>query len=210
MKSIEMKCAIRPALGKKESKKERKENLIPCVLYGGEEIVHFSTHENQFLPLVYSHEVCTVILKMNGSSYNAILKDIQFHPVTDKILHADFLHIHENKKVNIAVPVHAHGFAEGVRQGGKLYLEHRLLKVHALLKNLPDHIDIDVTELLVGQAIRIGDIHVKDVEFIEPKNVVVASVKITRASKETEEPEAAKAAETPAPATEETPSKEKK
>ena len=186
MKSIEINCVVRPAVGKKESRKERKENLVPCVLYGGGENIHFSAHENQFLPLVYSHEVCTVILKMNGSSYNALLKDIQFHPVTDKILHADFFQIHENKKVNISVPVRVHGFAEGVRQGGKLYLEHRLLKVRALLKHLPDHIDVEVTALGVGDAVRIGDIHVPDIELVEQKSVVIASVKMTRVSKEME------------------------
>ncbi|MCX6258288.1 MAG: 50S ribosomal protein L25/general stress protein Ctc [Bacteroidia bacterium] len=191
MKSIEINGVVRPALGKKGSKKERKELSVPCVLYGeGSENLHFSAHENQFLPLVYSHEVCTVRINVGGKSYNALLKDIQFHPVTDKILHSDFFLIHDEKKVNIGVPVHVNGFAEGVRAGGKLHLEHRKLKVKALLKHLPDHIDLDVTELGVGQNIRIGDIHIPNVELTEQKNVVVVSVKITRAAKEVEVAEA--------------------
>lgn len=187
MKSVEIRGVLRTDLGKKGTKKERKNKLVPCVLYGeGFENVHFSAEENEFLPLVYSHEVCTVVIKTEGKEHKALLKDIQFHPLTDKILHADFYIIHEGKKVNIAVPVRVSGFAEGVRQGGKLYLEHRKLKVKALLEHLPDHIDIDVTDLGVGKSIRVGDINLPNVEFTEPKNIVVASVKITRASKEIE------------------------
>jgi large subunit ribosomal protein L25 len=187
MKIVEINGVVRPAVGKKGSKIERKKLFVPCVLYGqGSENLHFSAFENEFLPLVYSHEVCTVNLNVEGKTYSALLKDIQFHPVTDKILHIDFYLIKENRKVNIGVPVHVHGFAEGVRAGGKLHLEHRKMKVKALLKDLPDHIDLDVTDLGVGKVIRIGDINIPNVEFTEQKSIVVVSVKMTRATKELE------------------------
>ena len=183
MKSLEIKGIIRETTGKKDTKKLRKENNIPSVLYGGKENIHFTAHHNSFLKLVYSPNVYTLKLNIDGKQYNAVLHDIQFHPVSDKILHIDFLEIFEDKKVIIQIPVKLIGFAKGIQEGGKQRLEIRKLKVCAFLKDLPDTLDINVENLSLGESIKVGELSFDNLELMDSKNEDVVSVKITRVAK---------------------------
>ncbi len=199
MKLLEIKCSLRDAVGKKDSKKLRRQGNVPCVLYGGEENIHFTAPENDFRHLVYSPSVHLLKLDIGGTVYNAILQDIQFHPVTDKILHMDFYRVYEDKPVSIEVPVQLNGVPEGVKQGGKLALEARRLRVRALPGDLPDILHVDVTNIGLGKSIKVGELGFDGLEMLDSPNHVVASVKLTRASRgltpEEEEAEAAAEAE---------------
>ena len=183
MKSISISAKRRENLGKVDTKKVRKEGNIPCVMYGGEEVIHFSAPVNDFRHLIYTPNVYLVDLDIDGVSHRAIIKDIQFHPVSDKVLHIDFMEIFAGKPVEIAVPVKVTGFAEGVKAGGKLTLQTRRLRVKALPKDLPDDVTIDVTELTLGKSIKIGELDFENLELLDPKNSVVVSVKLTRAAR---------------------------
>jgi len=183
MKTKEVNGKRRESVGKTNSKFLRKQDLIPCVMYGGDEIIHFSSHNLEIGKLVYTDKVYIVKLSIDGKEYQAILKDLQFHPVTDKIIHVDFIQVSEDKKIDISIPIILNGFSEGVKQGGKLALEHRRLKVKAFLKDLPDQLDVDITNLLLGKTIQIGDLEFENMELIEPKNWVIASVKLTRVAR---------------------------
>ncbi len=183
MKTITIKGNVRENVGKINTKMLRKNNNIPCVLYGGGETVHFSAHENEMRNLVYTNHVYLINLEIDGKSYLATQKDIQFHPVSDKILHMDFYQITEGKPIVIKVPVVLHGLAKGVQEGGKLALEHRRLSVKALSKDLPDQLDIDISELTLGKTIKVGELSFENLQLIDPKNWVVASVRLTRISR---------------------------
>jgi len=191
MKSIEINGINREAFGKKANKKLRAENNVPCVLYGGAENIHFYAHENLFKELIYSPNVYIVNINVGEKKWNAILQEIQYHPVTDKIFHIDFFEVYPDKKVTIGVPIKLYGHSIGVKEGGKLILEHRKLKVRGLFCNLPDSIDINVENLSLGKSVKVNEIEVKDFRILEPENSVVVSVKLTRASKDAEEAEAA-------------------
>ena len=200
MKTIKIKGTKRESVGKTNAKLLRKTDMIPCVLYGGKDNVHFSSHALELGKILYTPEVYIVKLDVDGNEVNAILKEVQFHPVTDKILHIDFLQVFDDKKVEIKVPVVLYGFSVGVKQGGKLYLQLRKLTAKALLKDIPDSLKIDVTKLSLGKTIKIGDLKFPNIEITDPKNWVVATVKLTRvarglAAEEEAEEEAAAAAE---------------
>ncbi len=183
MKSIELKGVVREATGKKDSKRLRKEERVPCVLYGGEQNVHFSVLVKDLRDLVYTPNVYLVDLSIDGNTHKAIVKDIQFHAVTDEILHMDFLEIFEDKAVEISIPVTLKGLAVGVKAGGKLQTLNRKLKVKALPKYLPDTLDVDVTKLQLGKSIKVGDVSFENVDILNSSNTVIASVKLTRAAK---------------------------
>lgn len=190
---------MRDAVGKKDSKKLRRQGNVPCVLYGGGENIHFTAPENDFRHLVYSPNVHLLKLDIGGTVYDGILQDIQFHPVTDKIFHMDFYRVYEDKPVSIEVPVQLNGVPEGVKQGGKLALEARRLKVRALPGDLPDILHIDVSGIGLGKSIKVGELGFDGLEMLDFPNLVVASVKLTRASRgmtpEEEEAEAEAEAE---------------
>jgi large subunit ribosomal protein L25 len=183
MQTIEINGEIRTNLGKKATKQVRIDEKVPCVLYGGSEIFHFSVVETEFKDLVYSPNVHLVSIKLNGKQYNAIKQDIQYHPVSDKILHVDFLAITEDKPIIIEIPVKLNGLAEGVKAGGKLQLEMRKLKVKALAKDLPDTLDINIDNLALGKTIQVKELSFPNVEVLNAKNAVVVSVKLTRAAR---------------------------
>ena len=199
MKSIEIKGKLREKIGKSNSRKLRSQGNVPCVIYGEGENIHFYAHENDFRKMIYSPNVFRVKLDIEGKKYEAVLQDIQFHPVTDSILHIDFYQIREDKPVTVNVPVQFSGVAEGVKEGGKLLCEMRWMKVRGLPNHLPDMIDLDVTGLKLGNSIKIGDLDYSNLELMHSKNSVVASVKLTRVSKgalpEEEEAEAEAEAE---------------
>ncbi len=183
MKSVEIKCNLRESLGKKDSKTLRIQEKIPCVLYGGKENVHFWAFERDFRQLIFTPNVYLIDLNIGGKVVNAIIQDIQYHPVSDRIIHVDFIQIFPDKKVIIEIPVQVNGVAAGVKDGGKLIVSMRKLKVRALPKYLPDVLDIDVTEVGLGKTIKVGDMVFPDIELVDPKNSVVVSVKLTRAAR---------------------------
>jgi len=180
MKSVSISGSSRANVGKRDSKDLRNAGQVPCVLYGGKEQFHFSAPYNDFSPLVYTPNVYTVNLTIDGKEYKALMQDIQFDPVNDKILHIDFLLLHEDKHVVIDLPVRIEGTSVGVRQGGKLLTPVRKLKVRALPKNLPDSIPVNVENLGIGQTVKVAEIQKEGVQFLDTPNMVVATVRMTR------------------------------
>mgnify|MGYP000900177658 FL=1 len=180
MKSITIQGQKRESVGKKSTKALRDAELVPCVVYGGAEPLNFSTEEKSFKNLVYTPDAHTVELVINGEKINAVLQDIQFHPITDRILHADFYQLSADKPVIMEVPVKITGRAKGVVAGGVLRQSFRKLRVKAIPANLPDEIIVDVTPLKIGNKLYIGDIKSEAYTFMHPDNAVVAAVKMSR------------------------------
>jgi large subunit ribosomal protein L25 len=183
MKSLEIVGFKRANLGKVDAKALRLEALVPCVLYGGQEQVHFSVPMILFRELVYTPEVHLVDLNIEGSHFRAALQEVQFHPVNDMILHADFMELNDEKPVRIDIPVRLEGTATGVTKGGKLVQVLRKLKVLALPANLPDFIPVDVSGLDLGKTVKVSAITTDGYTILNPPSVPVASVEIPRALK---------------------------
>ncbi len=202
MKSITINGSQRESVGKKDSKALRNAGQVPCVLYGGDKPVHFSAPELAFSKLVYTPNAHTVVIALeNGTSLNAIMQDIQFHPVTDKILHVDFYQLFEDKEITMEIPVHIIGTSKGVLSGGVLRRNQRKLRVKALPSNLPDFVEADITPLKIGSKLYITSLENPDYKFLHPDNTVVCQVRRSRASvAEFEEEEEAAAAEAAAEA----------
>ena len=189
MKSITIKGSTRERVGKVATKALRNADKVPCVLYGGDNPLHFSANELDFSKLVYTPNAHTVVLDINGDQkINAILQDIQFHPVSDKILHVDFYQLSEDKEVNMEIPVVIEGSAPGVLlEGGTLEISKRKLKVRALPKNLPDFINVDISSLKLGNKILTADLESEGFSILHPDNTVVCKVRTSRASMSLEE-----------------------
>ena len=183
MKKFEIKGTARQALGKKDTRTLRAQDLVPCVLYGGEAPVHFYAPESDFRKLVYTPKVYQAELNIDGKVYSAFMQELQFHPVTDKLLHIDFLEVHDKKALKIDLPVRLDGYAKGIQQGGRLKANLRTLKVKGIFKNLRDEIVIDVTNLGIGESIRVSDIKTDGYEITNHKSIPVATVVVTRAAK---------------------------
>jgi large subunit ribosomal protein L25 len=183
MKTFELKGTLRADLGKKATKAVRASESIPCVIYGGNENTHFTATASDVRKLVYSPEVFLVDLDIEGKQVKTIMKALQFHPVSDKILHIDFLEVFETKPVTVEIPVQLEGLAEGVKAGGKLSLEMRKLKVKGVYPQIPEKITIDVTALGLGKSIQVGNVSAENLEILNAKNAVVAQVKLTRAAR---------------------------
>jgi large subunit ribosomal protein L25 len=183
MKTIGIKGSVRQSIGKKSTKELRKNGMVPCVLYGGEEVIHFQAEESEFRKIIYTPKVFLLDIDVDGTVYKGILQDIQFHPVVEQILHIDFLKISDDKHVKIDIPVRTEGYAKGIQQGGALKLNLRTLRVKALAKDLPDEIVVDVTELALGQSTRVSDVSIEGIELLNTPSVPVATVSITRAAR---------------------------
>lgn len=190
MKSIEIKGSLRTETGKKATRELRKENGVPCVLYGiqkdenGNQVAtHFTVPTEGLRNLVYTPHIYVVDLNIDGKVVNAIMKDIQFHPVTDAILHVDFLQIDEANPIVMEVPVQLEGLAEGVKAGGKLALQIRKLKVKALYNVIPERLIVDVTSLGLGKTIKVGELNYEGLQLLNAKEAVVCAVKLTRAAR---------------------------
>jgi large subunit ribosomal protein L25 len=194
MKTIEIKGSLRKELGKKSSKLTRKDGNVPCVIYGKEENIHFHAHENSFKKLVYTHEAHLVKVNLEGQEYKAVMQDIQFHPVTDKILHVDFVRVFDEKPVIISMPVTVTGDSVGVKAGGKLIVKRRNLKIKGLVNDLPEDLHVDVTDLKIHHSIKVGDLAFDKIELLDPKITTVVTVATSRVALKTEEEEAAEAA----------------
>jgi large subunit ribosomal protein L25 len=181
MKAIEIIGFKRANLGKAEAKQLRADSNVPCVLYGGKEQVHFFSPMILFRDLVYTPDVHVVNLNVEGTEYKAILQDIQFHPVSEVILHADFLELKDNTPVKMDIPLKFEGTAPGVIVGGKLLVKFRTVKIKALPKDLPDFISVDINKLELGKSIKVGDIKVDNVEILTSPLVTIATVEVPRA-----------------------------
>jgi large subunit ribosomal protein L25 len=180
MKTIEINGAKRTNISKQEVKNLRGSEMVPCVLYGGEEQVHFSTDLSSFKGLVYTPDVHMVKLSVDGKEYQCVIQDVQYHPVTDVIIHADFLQVFDNKPVTMSIPVKLTGASEGVKMGGKLVTKYRRLKVKALPAHLPDFISVDISPMKIGDAIRVRDLNLSEVTLLESPANVIVSVNMTR------------------------------
>jgi large subunit ribosomal protein L25 len=209
MKTIEIKGSFRTELGKKSSKEIRKAGSVPCVIYGKEKNIHFHAPELAFKNLIYTHEAHLVNLNLDNTLCKVVIKDIQFHPVSDKILHIDFIEIFEDKPVVISVPVTVHGDSVGVIAGGKLSIKKRNLKVKGFPKDLPEFIPVDITNLKIHEGVKVGDLVMDKIEFLDMKKSMVLSIATSRVAAKSEEEvaaeaatEATNAAAAPAPAAE--------
>lgn len=201
MKSIAIKSSLRTDLGKKSSTLLRRSGQVPCVLYGGKTPVHFCAPEMDFKKLVFTPNVYTVDLTVDNQEYKAVMRDIQFHPVTDRIVHIDFFELDAKTPVAVDIPIRINGTAIGVREGGVLLTKMRKLKVKALPKDLPDTIEINVETLAIGKAVRVGDVKIANAEILDKANNTITAVKTARAVVE-ETPVAAVTTEGAAPAAE--------
>lgn len=181
MQAITIKGSERESVGKLSTKALRNAEKVPCVLYGGEKPIHFSADEISFKGLVYTSNAHTVVIELEGHQpYEAVLQDIQFHPVTDRILHIDFFQLFEDKLVNMNIPVRLEGNSPGVRNGGRLLFRKRKLTVRALPANLPDGIMVDISKLRIGGTISVGDVKTEEYTFLHPDNTSIVQVKASR------------------------------
>ena len=183
MKTLEIKATKRDGFGKKAAKAYRREGLIPCVIYGGGEETAFTVDTKSVKPLIYSPNSYVVEINIDGKVETAVMREVQFHPVREEILHIDFYRVQEGKPVAVNVPVRLTGNAEGVKIGGKLALSARKLTVKGLVEFIPDEIVVDVTPLKVGQTIFVGDLQFENLQFVTPATTAVCAVRVTRATR---------------------------
>ena len=189
MKQITIEGTSRADLGKKATKAVRANGNVPCVLYGEKKdengkpvAIHFEVSEKQINKLVFTPHIYLVDIKIDGEDHKGIMKEIQFHPVKDNVLHVDFFEVHAEKPIVMGVPIAAKGLADGVRAGGRLMMMIRKLQVRALYENIPEKLDVDVTKLQLGKSINAGHLSYEHLEIITPKEVIVCTVKMTRAA----------------------------
>ena len=189
MKSITINGSKRESVGKKATKALRNAGQVPCVLYGGDQPVHFSAAELEFSKLVYTANAHTVVIALGDVSYNAVLQDIQFHPVTENILHIDFYQLFDNKEIAMDIPVILNGMPLGVRAGGVLRRNRRKLRIKALPTNLPDNIQIDISGLKIGDKVYVSELSNDAYNFLHSDNTVVCQVKQSRVTVELDDEE---------------------
>lgn len=190
MKSITIKGSERESVGKKATKALRNAGKVPCVVYGGGKPLHFSANELAFRNLVYTSNAHTVLIELeNGDKIDAVMQDIQFHPVTDKIIHIDFYQLFKDKEVTMNIPVSLNGNSPGVKNGGRLLFRKRKLIIKALPDNLPDFFNVDISKLKIGDNIAVESLLSDDFSILHPDSTVVVQVKTARAAVETEEEE---------------------
>ena len=182
MKSITIKGSQRESVGKAASKALRNAGQVPCVLYGGDNVLHFSAPELAFKNIVYTPNVYTAAIELNGKTYNAILQDIQFDPVSDKIIHIDFYQLHKDKEITIEVPIQIEGTSPGIMAGGTLRIVNRKLKVKALPDNLPDFVPVDISGLEMGNKLYVTKLAQDKYKIMHPDNTVVCQVRVSRAA----------------------------
>jgi len=180
MESISLNGNKRTERGTTAARAIRKENKVPCVIYGGKENIHFTVNELQFSKIIHTPKVYFINLAIDGTNFKAIIKDVQFHPVTDKPLHVDFLEVIEDKLLTVNIPIKITGTSKGVLNGGKLRIVTRKLKINGLPSALPESIEIDITKLKIGQTIKVDELNVDGITFLDAKNAVVVAVKTSR------------------------------
>lgn len=196
MKTVSLSGSPRVSVGKKGATSLRKEGRIPSVVYGGKDQVHFSISENDAKKLVFTPNVYLIELDIDGKKSKVILQETQIHPVTDRVIHLDFLEISDDVPFKISLPVSLEGFSKGVRNGGKLNQNFRKLRVFGLAKDMPDAVSIDITPIKIGDKVRVTDLSVSGLNFLDPKNAVVVGVQTARVIIEEEEEEEEEGSET--------------
>ena len=182
MKKISISARKRTELGKKATRNLRKEGHVPCVMYGGTEVIHFHAHENDFRNIIYTPDAFIIEVNINGSSHKAVIQELQFHPVTDRLNHIDFVEVFDNKPVTMDIPIRLTGASIGIKNGGKPRQRRRVLKVRGLIDNLPDTLDIDITDVEIGDVIKIGDLAYDNLEILDPKRSMIFAVVSSRVS----------------------------
>lgn len=182
MKTFELEGEIRTDFGKKAANSMRSQGLIPCIVYGGKdsENISFTVKNSDVIKLIYTPEVFIVNLTLGDRKLKTVLKEAQFHPVKDQVIHMDFLHVYDDVPVVVNIPVRLKGLAPGVKAGGKLYLDMRRLTARALHQNLPETLEINVSKLKLGQSIQVGDLEFENIEILNSKNALVCRVQTTR------------------------------
>lgn len=183
MNILEIKASKRDAFGKKESKHFRKEGLIPCVIYGNNESISVCVDEKDVKPLIFTPNSYIVQFDVDGEKIKAVIREVQYHPVRDNILHIDFYHIVGDKPISIDIPVLLTGVSEGVKQGGKLALSKRKLRVLGKEEDLPNELTIDVSSLELGKSIFVGDLDFDGLQILTPASTAVCAVRMTRAAR---------------------------
>lgn len=183
MQHIEIPAKVRADFGKKASTAVRAENCVPCVIYGDGETLHFSVVKTDLKQLIYTPQSYIVVFDIAGKKENAVMREVQFHPVTDEPIHIDFYRVTKGKTITIDLPVKLIGSSEGVKQGGKLALAKRKVRVSALEENLPDSVDVDVTELGLGKSIFVSDLNIKNLTILTPATTAICAVRMTRAAR---------------------------
>ncbi|WP_297624420.1 50S ribosomal protein L25/general stress protein Ctc [uncultured Rikenella sp.] len=183
MKTIEIKGASRTEFGKKGTNAVRRAGNVPCVIYGGGDTVHFAVPATEFKQLIYTPHSYIIEFDIDGKKEKAVMREVQFHPVSGDVLHVDFFRVDEKKPVAVDLPVVLTGNSEGVKQGGKLALSKRKLRVSALVKDLPDTVEVDVTELGLGKSIFVGDLNIPGLEILTPATTAICAVRMTRAAR---------------------------
>ena len=187
MKTVSLSGSPRENVGKKDAKSLRAQGQIPCVVYGGKEQSHFSVNLIQLSKYVYTPDVFSFELELDGKKVTAILKDLQFDPVSDRIVHADFLEVVEGKPVKMELPVHVIGNSIGVKNGGRLSTAFRRITVQGNPKDFPDAIEMDITKLRIGDSLRIKDIKLPNVTFLHDEEAVIVGVRTARGAMDEEE-----------------------
>lgn len=195
MKSVEIKGNVRTDVGSKYAKAERKAGNVPCVVYGGEAPIHFSAPVLAFKGLIYTAEAKTAKITIGDTSVEAVIQDMQFHPVTDQLMHIDFIQLLEGKPVTMNIPVVLNGQARGVLNGGKLKTILRQLSIRAIPGQFPDRIDLDITELRIGKSIRVSDVTPSGYEILNAGTAVIVTVKKARGAVDDEDEDEESAAE---------------
>jgi len=192
MKTIQISAEQRTELGKKSTRDLRKTDHVPCVMYGGAEVIHFHAHENDFRHIVYTPNAYIVEVSIGDKVHKAVMQELQFHPVTDKLNHIDFVEVFDDKPVTVELPIRLTGAAIGIKNGGKPRQRRRVLKVRGLIANLPDALEIDITDVEISDVIKIGDLSYDNLEILDPSRSMIFAVVSSRVSMkgmEIDEPE---------------------
>lgn len=190
MKTVSISGSLRQGVGKKDAKSLRASKMIPCVIYGGKEQTHFATEEKSFINIVFTPEVCFVEIKLPNKTVKAILQDIQYHPINDSILHADFLEI-TDKPITMQVPIILEGRSPGVLKGGKLALKMRKIAVKALAENMPSQIVLDISKLDIGSKIKVSEVETNNFSFVSNPNTIIVTILKGRGATTTDDSEEA-------------------
>ena len=180
MKTVSLSGSLRTNVGSKDAAQLRAKGHVPCVIYGGKEQIHFHVDEREFKPIIYTPEACVVHISVEGKEYKTILQAAQYHKLSDKLIHADFLEILAGKPVTMAIPVKLHGQSKGVKDGGKLVQKFRKMNLRGPIEKMPQNIDINIEELAIGKSITPAEISIDGVTFLHPSNISIVSVAATR------------------------------
>jgi large subunit ribosomal protein L25 len=180
MKTVQLSGSPRANVGKVDAKVLRTKGHVPCVIYGAGEQIHFSADERAFKNIIFTPDTNLVEIEVDGKKYRTILQEAQYHKISDKLIHADFLLVSDDKAVSVQIPVKTIGQSEGVKAGGKLVIKLRKIKVRGLISKIPENIELNIEKLAIGKSIAAGDIQVDGLTLLHPKNIAVISVQTTR------------------------------